>query len=190
MVELRGALGLVGTLVKYLSAAVLFPVVLALGYRESVWPFLAAGAIMAAVGLALERLGRNAPPIGFREGFFVVSVTWLAAAALGAIPYLLSGDPQIDRPIDAYFESMSGFTTTGSTVVTDFTALDQSMLMWRQFTQWLGGMGIIVLALAVLPRLRVGGRQLLESETPGPEVEDMAGGSARRRSGSGSSTSR
>ena len=98
VVELRGALGLVGTLVKYLSAAVLFPVVLALGYREPVWPFLAAGAIMAAVGLALERLGRNAPPIGFREGFFVVSITWLAAAALGAVPYLLSGDPQIDRP--------------------------------------------------------------------------------------------
>jgi trk system potassium uptake protein len=175
VVELRGALGLVGTLVKYLSVAVLFPVALAIGYREPFWPFLAAGAIMALVGLGLERLGRDAPPIGFREGFFVVSVTWLAAAALGAIPYLLSGDPQIDRPVDAYFEAMSGFTTTGATVLVDFTALDHSMLMWRQFTQWLGGMGIIVLALAVLPRLRVGGRQLLESEMPGPEVEDLAG---------------
>jgi trk system potassium uptake protein TrkH len=175
VVDLRGALALVGTLVKYLSLAVLFPVVLAIGYREPFWPFLVAGAIMAAIGLALERLGRDAPPIGFREGFFVVSVTWLAAAALGAIPYLLSGDPQVDRPIDAYFEAMSGFTTTGATVLTDYTALDQSMLMWRQFTQWLGGMGIIVLALAVLPRLRVGGRQLLESEMPGPEVEDLAG---------------
>ena len=173
-VELRGALGLVGTLTKYLSVAVLFPTALAIGYGEPVWPFLGAGAIMALVGLGLERLGRGAPPIGFREGFFVVAVTWLAAATLGALPYLLSGNPQIDRPVDAYFEAMSGFTTTGASILTDIPALDQSMLMWRQFTQWLGGMGIIVLALAVLPRLRVGGRQLLESEMPGPEVDNLA----------------
>jgi trk system potassium uptake protein TrkH len=174
VVDLRGAFGLVGTLTKYLSVAVLFPTALAIGYHEPFWPFLAAGAIMVLAGLGLERLGRGAPPIGFREGFFVVSVTWLSAALLGALPYLLSGNPQIDRPVDAYFEAMSGFTTTGSSVLTDIPALDQSMLMWRQFTQWLGGMGIIVLALAVLPRLRVGGRQLLESEMPGPEVDDLA----------------
>ncbi len=173
-VELRGALGLVGTLTKYLSVAVLFPTALAIGYGEPIWPFLGAGAIMALVGLGLERLGRDAPPIGFREGFFVVAVTWLAAATLGALPYLLSGNPQLDRPVDAYFEAMSGFTTTGASILTDIPALDQSMLMWRQFTQWLGGMGIIVLALAVLPRLRVGGRQLLESEMPGPEVDNLA----------------
>ncbi len=125
-------------------------------------------------GLALERFGRDAPPIGFREGFVVVAFTWFAAATLGALPYLLSGDPQLDRPVDAYFEAMSGFTTTGASILTDIGALDQSMLMWRQFTQWLGGMGIIVLALAVLPRLRVGGRQLLESEMPGPEVDNLA----------------
>ena len=173
-VDLRGALGLVGTLTKYLSVAVLFPTALAIGYGEPFWPFLAAGAIMALVGLGLERVGRDAAPIGFREGFFVVAVTWLAAATLGALPYLLSGEPQLDRPVDAYFEAMSGFTTTGASVLTDIAALDRSLLMWRQFTQWVGGMGIIVLALAVLPRLRVGGRQLLESEMPGPEVDQLA----------------
>ncbi len=173
-VDLRGALGLVGTLTKYLSVAVLFPAALAIGYGEPFWPFLAAGAIMALVGLGLERVGRDAAPIGFREGFFVVAVTWLAAATLGALPYLLSGEPQLDRPVDAYFEAMSGFTTTGASVLTDIAALDRSLLMWRQFTQWVGGMGIIVLALAVLPRLRVGGRQLLESEMPGPEVDQLA----------------
>ena len=173
-VDLRGALGLVGTLTKYLSVAVLFPAALAIGYGEPFWPFLAAGAIMALVALGLERVGRDAAPIGFREGFFVVAVTWLAAATLGALPYLLSGEPQLDRPVDAYFEAMSGFTTTGASVLTDIAALDRSLLMWRQFTQWLGGMGIIVLALAVLPRLRVGGRQLLESEMPGPEVDQLA----------------
>jgi len=173
-VGVRGALGLVGTLTKYLSVATLFPTALAIGYGEPVWPFLGAGAIAALVGLGLERLGRDADPIGFREGFLVVAVTWLFAAALGALPYLLSGEPQLDRPVDAYFEAMSGFTTTGASVLTDIGALDHSLLMWRQFTQWLGGMGIIVLALAVLPRLRVGGRQLLESEMPGPEVDDLA----------------
>src|SRR5688500_20247516 len=69
---------------------------------------------------------------------------------------------------------MSGFTTTGATVLTDVEALPNSLLLWRQMTQWLGGMGIIVLALAVLPRLRVGGRQLLEHEMPGPEAESLA----------------
>jgi Trk-type K+ transport system membrane component len=69
--------------------------------------------------------------------------------------------------VDALFEAMSGMTTTGSSVVADVSTLDKSLSMWRQFTQWFGGMGIIVLALAVLPRLRVGGRQLMESEAPG-----------------------
>jgi trk system potassium uptake protein TrkH len=173
-VELRGAFGLVGTLSKYLSVATLFPATLAVAYGEPFWPFLGAGAIVAAVGLGLERLGKGAAPIGFREGFLVVAVTWLAAATLGALPYLLSGEVQLDRPVDAYFEAMSGFTTTGASVLTDIPALDRSLLMWRQFTQWLGGMGIIVLALAVLPRLGVGGRQLLESEMPGPEVDQLA----------------
>jgi trk system potassium uptake protein TrkH len=89
------------------------------------------------------------------------------------VPYLLSGDAQLDHPVDALFESMSGFTTTGSSILVDIEGLDRSMAMWRQFTQWIGGMGIIVLALAVLPRLRVGGRQLLETELPGPELETL-----------------
>jgi trk system potassium uptake protein TrkH len=173
-VDVRGSLALVGLLLRYLAFSALFPAVLALGYGESVLPYLGAGALAFAVGLALERgLGTTAT-VGFREGYLVVAVTWVAAAAFGALPYLLSGDPQLDRPVDALFESMSGFTTTGATVLTNVDEIDRSLLMWRQFTQWLGGMGIIVLALAVLPRLRVGGRQLLESELPGPEIDQLA----------------
>jgi trk system potassium uptake protein TrkH len=173
-VDARGAIGLCGMLLRYLSLSSLFPTVIAVGYHEPPWPFLGAGAIAAATGLALERLGRGATRIGFREGYFVVAVTWLLAAAYGALPYLLSGDAQLSRPMDAAFEAMSGFTTTGASVLTDIDSVDRSLLMWRQFTQWLGGMGIVVLALAILPRLRVGGRQLLESELPGPEVEPLA----------------
>ena len=174
-IDLPAALGLCGTLLRYLSLSSLFPAALALGYGEPFWPFLAAGAIAALVGTALERLGGgNLALVGSREGYLVVALTWLLAAGFGALPFLFSGDPQLDRPVDALFEAMSGFTTTGASVVVDVNTVDQSLLMWRQFTQWLGGMGIIVLALAVLPRLRVGGRQLLESELPGPEVDQLA----------------
>ena len=173
-VDVRASVALVGMLLKYLSLATLLPTALAIGYGESVWPYLAAGGIAAGVGWGLEHGLGGVGNVGFREGYLVVSLTWVAVAAFGALPYLLSGEPQLDRPLDALFESMSGFTTTGATVLTDVESLDRSLLMWRQFTQWLGGMGIIVLALAVLPRLRVGGRQLLESELPGPEIDQLA----------------
>lgn len=173
-VDVLGALALVGRMLKYLSVAVLFPAAVALGYGEAFWPFLAAGAIAAAIGFALEHAGGDPDRIGVREGYLVVSLLWLLAAGLGALPYLLSGDPQLDRPLDAYFEAMSGFTTTGASVLTDIEGINHSLAMWRQFTQWLGGMGIVVLALAVLPRLRVGGRQLLESEMPGPEMDQLS----------------
>jgi trk system potassium uptake protein TrkH len=162
-------------MLTYLSASTLFPVAIALGYREPVWPFLAAGAVTAGVGVALWRLlGGNEARIGAREGYLVVSLMWLLAAAMAALPYLFSGDPQLDRPLDAYFEAMSGFTTTGASILTDVEGINHSLAMWRQFTQWLGGMGIVVLALAVLPRLRVGGRQLLENEMPGPEMDQLS----------------
>lgn len=173
-IELRAVLALCGLLLKYLSLSALFPAAVAGWYGEPPWPFLAAGAIAAACGFGLERLKGDISNVGFREGYLVVSLTWLLAAIYGSLPYLLSGDPQLDRPIDALFETMSGFTTTGASILTDIEAVDHSVLMWRQFTQWLGGMGIIVLALAVLPRLRVGGRQLMESEMPGPEMDDLA----------------
>jgi trk system potassium uptake protein TrkH len=170
-VDLLGSLNLVAAVIKYLSLTMLFPIAFAIGYSESVWPFVIAGVIGGGGAWAVERLTEGKEHVGIREGFLVVSLTWLFAAGFGALPYLLSGEDQISDPINAYFESMSGFTTTGATVLIDVEAMPNSLLMWRQLTQWLGGMGIIVLALAVLPRLRVGGRQLLEHELPGPEFE-------------------
>ena len=173
-VDLRGSLALVGLLLKYLSLSALFPAVFAVGYGESVVPFVVTAAVGFVAGWGIEQGLGGATRIGFREGYLVVALTWVVAALFGALPFVLSGDPQLDRPLDALFESMSGFTATGASVVTNVDAVDRSLLMWRQFTQWLGGMGIIVLALAVLPRLRVGGRQLLESELPGPEIDQLA----------------
>jgi len=173
-VDIRASLNLLGMLGKYLGVVVLFPAAVALWYSEPVWPFLATGAITSALGLALERLTAGAAQrVGVREGFFVVSAMLLLTAAFASLPYLFVGGAQLDNPIDAYLEGMSAATTTGASVVTDYGDLSKSLSMWRQFTQWLGGMGIIILAVAVLPRLRVGGRQMMESELPGPEISRL-----------------
>jgi trk system potassium uptake protein TrkH len=174
-VDVAAAVNLVGTLAKYLGLAAVFPIPFALWYDEPFWPFVAAGAITSGFGFLLERSTADAAErVGLREGFLVVSVTWLLAAGFASLPYLLAGGSQLSSPIDAYFEGMSGVTTTGASVATDLTEINRSLGMWRQFTQWLGGMGFIVLAIAILPRLRVGGRQLMESELPGPEIAQLS----------------
>ena len=125
---------------------------------------------------ASTRLGRRSPgPIGFREGYLVVSLTWLARGHLRrpALPLRRARRRSRVRSTRSS-RACPGFSTTGATVVINVDALDRSLLIWRQLSQWLGGMGIIVLALAVLPRLRIGGRQMFESELPGPEVHQLA----------------
>jgi trk system potassium uptake protein len=173
-VDIGSAVNLVGAVLKYLGATFLLPAAVALGSGEPVWPFLASALITGGSGFALEHGTRGKELIGPREGFLVVALIWLSLPAFGALPYLLADEVQLARPVDAYFEAMSGFTATGATVLTDIEAVDSSLLIWRQFTQWLGGMGIIVLAVAILPRLRIGGRQLLQSELAGPEVENLS----------------
>ncbi|WP_218030480.1 TrkH family potassium uptake protein [Streptomyces viridosporus] len=181
---MRTALGVVGALLAWFAVAFVAPAAVALAAGEPPWPFLVTGLAVALTGLALKRLTGERPPLGVREGFLVVVAVWLLVPAFGALPFVLGHVPQLDHPVDAYFESMSGFTATGATVLTDVGALGPDMLFWRQFTHWLGGLGIIVLALAVLPRLRIGGRELLRSELPGPvEVESLGAtvrGTARR----------
>jgi trk system potassium uptake protein TrkH len=174
-VDVPAAFNLVGALGKYLGLAAIFPTIVAIGYGETFWPYLLAGAIASGGSYLLERVTAGAAGrVGVREGFLVVSATWLLAPAFAALPYVFIGGDQLSHPIDAYFEGMSGFTTTGASVVTDYGEISRSLGMWRQFTQWIGGMGIVVLAIAVLPRLRIGGRQLLETELPGPEIAQLS----------------
>jgi trk system potassium uptake protein TrkH len=169
-VDIGGALNLVGSLIKYLSPGFLLPAAIALGYGEAVWPFLVSGAVTFACGAGLEALTDGKERIGPREGYLVVSLIWLLIAAFGALPYVLD-EPQLSNPFDALFESMSGFSTTGATAIASVGDLSRSMAMWRQITAWMGGVGIIVLFLAVLPRLRIGGRQaLFKAESAGPEL--------------------
>jgi len=107
-----------------------------------------------------------------REGFLMVTASWIAASAVGAVPFVLSG--AIPSYTDAFFETMSGFTTTGASILTAIEPLPRSILFWRSLTHWLGGMGIVVLTVAILPFLGVGGVQLVRAESPGPTLDKIA----------------
>jgi len=106
-----------------------------------------------------------------RDGFMLVSLAWVSSSAIGALPFYLSG--AIPHYTDAYFETMSGFTTTGASILTAIEGLPYSILFWRSLTHWLGGMGIVVLTVAIFPLLGIGGLQLLKAEAPGPSVDKI-----------------
>ena len=173
-VDYRAGLSLVGTVLKYIAVALLVPVAIALVYRETPVPFIATIVVAVLVGVALERLDPE-PDLGHREAFLFVGLTWLAVPILGTLPYLIAGQGTIAHPVNAMFESMSGFTTTGATVLGEISVEQhsRSMLMWRQLTQWLGGMGIVVLMVAILPELSVGGAQLVKTEAPGFDIDKL-----------------
>lgn len=125
-------------------------------------------AVMAttAAGLLFFFIGRKAPRVvGKRDAYVIVSLTWIVTSAFGALPLYLSG--YVSSYTDAYFETVSGFTTTGSSILPDIEVLPRDLLFWRSLTHWLGGMGIIVLSVAVLPILGIGGMQLFMAEMPG-----------------------
>ncbi|QSG05935.1 TrkH family potassium uptake protein [Halapricum desulfuricans] len=173
-VDWRASLSLVGSVLKYLSVPLLFPLLVGLRYGEGIVPFVATIAVVFAVGAGLERLDPD-PDLGAREGFLMVALTWLSVAVVGTFPYLIAGTGTLAQPVNALFESMSGFTTTGATVMGSIGTdkYSHSILLWRQLTQWLGGMGIVVLAVAILPELSVGGAQLMDAEAPGPGIEKL-----------------
>ena len=175
-VSWRTSLALLGRIVKWLALALVFPIAVAVVYEEwrSLGAFVVTALVALAVGYGLERLDQD-PDLGAREAFLMVSLTWLSVAVIGAIPYVVAGQGTVAQPVNALFESMSGFTTTGATVMGDisFSTHSRSILIWRQLTQWLGGMGIVVLAVAILPELSVGGAQLMDAEAPGPGLEKL-----------------
>jgi trk system potassium uptake protein TrkH len=140
------------------------------GDGDSLGIFLAA-ALTLAFGVLTYRFTRFKGEIRSREGFAIVTFAWTGAAIFGALPYLFTG--VIQEFVPAVFESMSGFTTTGATVFSEIETLPHGILFWRALTHWLGGMGIIVLAIAILPYLGVGGMQLFKAEVPGPTPERL-----------------
>ena len=126
----------------------------------------------ALVGTVLQLLTkRDSKEINKRDGYFIVSIGWIVMSLFGALPFVLHGS--IPSYTDAFFETMSGFTTTGASILHDIESLPHGLLFWRSITQWLGGMGIIVLSLAILPILGIGGMQLYVAEVPGPTKDKI-----------------
>jgi trk system potassium uptake protein TrkH len=180
--NLSTVLGILGAFVFFLGFALLIPMIIAFVYDEEVWhTFLYSASVAFVTGGVLYYLFRTDEELRIREGFLVVSLTWLFLSLVGALPFVISGI--LPSYTDAVFETMSGLTTTGATILGGTTswgfanpeieALPQSMLFWRSLAHWLGGMGIIVLSLAILPLLGVGGMQLFQAESPGPTTDKL-----------------
>jgi len=163
----------IGVLVILYGIAVMVPSLVAIYFDSShMWAFIEAGAIVLLIGAGMMRYGGGAPKqVSHRDGFLIVALAWLILSLIGAVPFWTTGT--LPSVIDAMFESASGLTTTGATVLSGLDQLPHSILFWRSMQEWLGGMGIIVLAVAVMPLLGVGGMQLFKAETPGPVKDKL-----------------
>ncbi len=135
-------------------------------YQEEVWPLATSVALLAGLGLVLSRIPLNTAPIYGRDGFAIVAFSWLALSFFGALPFYFSG--VAPTMIDAFFESASGFTTTGASILTQVESLPRGILFWRSSTHWLGGMGVLVLTLAILPLAGGSSLHILRAESTGP----------------------
>jgi trk system potassium uptake protein TrkH len=185
-IDYRTSVAVTGTVIKYLAVALLVPLIVSLAYGGAPGIFVASIAVTLAVGFGLERLDPDPDP-GPGEALLFVALAWLLVPAVGAIPYLIEAhgipvvyapvhpESTLANPVNALFESTSGVTTTGATVLGEISvgAHTRGVLMWRQLTQWLGGMGIIVLMVAILPELAVNGARLIDAEAPGPELQKL-----------------
>ncbi len=150
-----------------LSIALLFPLAFSIYYRDGLeFAYVMQIAILLLFGSVLKLFTEKPPELTIREGFMTVTLTWLVLSLFGSIPFMFSGF--VPSFTDAFFEAMSGFTTTGASILTDIEALPKSVLFWRDMTQWMGGMGVITLAVAIFPYLGTGGSQLFKAEAPGP----------------------
>ena len=145
------------------------------GEQSSVFGFLAAMALMflPSITQLIPKWRPKRRNLNAKDGFVIVAITWVLVSALGALPFVFSG--YIPNFIDAFFETVSGFTTTGASILRDVEALPMGLLYWRSFTHWLGGMGVLVFLLAIVPMGRDAGYSLylLRAESPGPQVSKL-----------------
>lgn len=160
--------GILGRLLIGYSLTMLVPLILAFFSKESSqWALLLSLVITACIGLLMYRFRESTDgKMGIRESFVIVAGAWFLTSFLGALPFWISGS--VPTYIDALFESVSGLTTTGSSVINDVEILPSSILLWRSITHWLGGMGIIVLFIILLPKTGFGAVHLFNAEVPGP----------------------
>jgi len=178
VLNLKAVASTLGALLFFLGIALLIPMGVGLWYGEASWWSFAVSAMIALVigGGAWRLLGREEAELRVRDGFAIVSLAWLVLSLMGGVPFVMGG--VLETFTDAFFETMSGFTTTGATILggggnPNIEDIPKAFLCWRSLTHWLGGMGIIVLTLAILPILGVGGMQLYKAEVPGPSADKL-----------------
>ena len=169
--------GFYGYFLLFLAGCLMVPLLVALIYREKAcaYSFIITIAVCAVPGFALymrRRLNFQETKLKLRYSYLIVTSAWIVATFVGSLPFMISGS--IPAFADALFETCSGFSTTGSTILTDVEAIPKSILFWRCLTQWLGGMGIMVLFVALLPSIGIKARNIAGAETPGPTVTKVS----------------
>lgn len=165
---------MIGQILKLEGALFIFPIICAACYREKeIYSFLIAMAIAAIIGFALTVFNKPKDKTIFaKEGFVIVALCWISLSAIGAIPFVISG--WIPSYVDAFFETVSGFTTTGSSILPNVEIIaSKSILFWRSFTHWIGGMGVLVLIMAIVPTDSGRSIHILRAEMPGPTVDKL-----------------
>ncbi|MBS5860983.1 TrkH family potassium uptake protein, partial [bacterium] len=166
----------IGMILKYIGFVILIPIIVAIIYKDyiSILPFLTAGIASISLGYALRKFIKNAyrienlNDIKKSEALFIVAFSWIIFGIVSGLPFIFYGL----HPVDAIFEAVSGITTTGATILTNFD-YPKTFFFWRSLTQWLGGLGIIVLFIAILPQFAVAGRQMFFAEAPGPTEDKI-----------------
>ncbi|WNY27113.1 TrkH family potassium uptake protein [Methanolapillus ohkumae] len=162
---------ILGKVLLILAGVQLIPLLVAVYYQEPLLPFFVSMFAAAVIGFMLNHFSKpNNDEWVIRESYAVIAFSWFFCAIFCAIPFLFEGL----SPINAFFESMSGITTTGATILTDIESYSRSLLFWRSFTQWLGGLGIIALFIAVIPKVNMRGRQLYKTEFSGPTEDKIS----------------
>ena len=158
----------IGRILVTEAALLVLPLIVALLHGEAAHPFLIPMALLVLIGLLLgvRRPARTA--LYARDGLAIVALAWIAVSAFGALPFVISGD--IPFYVDAFFETVSGFTTTGASILTEVESLSRGGLFWRSFTHWVGGMGVLVFVMAILPMSDGHGMHIMRAEVPGPTV--------------------
>ena len=170
--KIKPLLNIMGALLTLIGITMVVPIFISLGYGESdLEGFIISSAICIVLGIPAWFLTRYDRMLTNRDGFAIVTFSWILTGIAGSLPfYFTSAIPNVT---DAFFESMSGVTTTGASILNDIESLSHSVLYWRSFLQWIGGMGIIVFYIAILPLLGVGGVQLFKAEVPGPVADKI-----------------
>jgi len=165
-------LKVLGYLLLIIAFGMIAPLIIsAINKQKDLIPFAISISLTTLTGFILTKIPVTKKKIKAKEGLAIVTLGWIFASLFGALPFILSGS--IPSFVDAFFETVSGFTTTGATIITDIEVLPKGILFWRSFTHWIGGMGILVVAVAILPMMGAGGFHVFKAESPGPIADKI-----------------